>query len=1088
MSSRNPDVTSTESNSALRDAASRRGARFGRSVALVLASLPWSVGVASGVASGSMATADAVQSVPPVPPQPSRPPTAQRAIDGASLGGFVLPVKPLGASCALSATRAWRWKVDDTQRLLLEGDVRVTLAGYSFSATRATVWINRLPVGSTETTQLAIWFESAREPTRRAGLGASGGNLLVTSTYLGKTDLSVVIPEDSAPSDRAFLAAGEARLADYLKKLEKGLSDGTAELLGLPDRAAETRAPESAPLPGASIAAVAAPEPALPGTIAVPAPEVGSAPIFRPDGTISFSADSITVDERADRIAVQGMVELEYVGAAGGVERSLQLSAERGVIFLVPGSLAALREGARSLRADLIAGIYLEGAVHASDGDYAVRGAQIYYDLAGNRAAIVDAVLRTYDRSYRDLPIYARAAELRQVAADQWTADRATVSTSEFFTPHLSIGVDRVTVTRMPEELGVPGSGRTYVSAEGAALEIAGGRILPLPGYEGVAGRIPLRGVRAGYERSYGVEIGTSWDLLALAGAEPTPGLDAELEVDAYTERGPGLGTTFTFGEELGSGIAELYGIYDFGGTDVTSAGEEVEVDARARGIVDAAWQTALSSDFVLKTQFAYLSDETFASAWREDLFDNRREFESSVFLDGVSENSALSLLLKYDVNEFISNSYLLASRSYVVDKLPELSYRRYGDEPFEGFTWSQQWSANAMQLRPTSGTPNSLGIPTGAWGGAIGANASIADAFEDAGYRDGVVSRLDTRHELSLPLHADAATLTPFVTGQATGYLMDEFSAYSADADNLRFQAGGGARASLRFVRVDDGVQSRLLDLNRLRHVIEPYSTLWAGWDSNAEGELPIYDQDYEGTTGGAAANVGIRNVLQTQRGGAGAWQSVDWLKLDVGVVLNDAGSDFTPQPIDPGDPTASLRWAQSPIPQFFSFRPEYSQWGSHFYGASTWQLSDTLSLGGTMTYLFEDVPFVTDDGSPLPNLAKGSLGVEMRHSPVASTYLEYRYLAPTASELLQAGLLYRAGKRYLIALSPQYDLNAGDFRAVSGSLVRTFPDFDLSASAGYDLIEDRTTVGLSLSIPAGSKSQGFGWYNPAQGGYDPR
>ena len=120
------------------------------------------------------------------------------------------------------------------------------------------------------------------------------------------------------------------------------------------------------------------------------------------------------------------------------------------------------------------------------------------------------------------------------------------------------------------------------------------------------------------------------------------------------------------------------------------------------------------------------------------------------------------------------------------------------------------------------------------------------------------------------------------------------------------------------------------------------------------------------------------------------------------------------------------------------------------------------------------------------LPNLARGSLGIEMRHNPVASTYVEYRYLAPTNSELLQAGFLYRAGKRYLLAFSPQYDLQAGEFRAVSGSVTRTFPDFDLNANAGYDLIEDNTFVGLSLSIPAGSRAsrQNFGAYTPSMGG----
>lgn len=136
-------------------------------------------------------------------------------------------------------------------------------------------------------------------------------------------------------------------------------------------------------------------------------------------------------------------------------------------------------------------------------------------------------------------------------------------------------------------------------------------------------------------------------------------------------------------------------------------------------------------------------------------------------------------------------------------------------------------------------------------------------------------------------------------------------------------------------------------------------------------------------------------------------------------------------------------------------------------------------------MNYLFEDRDFVTSGDGIFKNLARGSLGVEMRHSPVVSTYLEYRYIAPTTTELLQAGVLYRIGKRYLLALSPQYDLEAGEFRAVSGSVTRGFPDFDFNADARYDLIKEETVLGLSLSIPAGSRSGAgaFGAYNPSGG-----
>ena len=149
------------------------------------------------------------------PPQPRTAGDARRAIDGSTLGGFVLPTKPIASDCTLSATRVWKWKNDDTQRLYLDGDVRVSLGGYSFSARRATVWINRLPLESGAATQVAIWFERADEPTRRAGLGASGRDLLVTSSYLGDTTLTSVLSEDGAPDNRGFVATGEARLARF---------------------------------------------------------------------------------------------------------------------------------------------------------------------------------------------------------------------------------------------------------------------------------------------------------------------------------------------------------------------------------------------------------------------------------------------------------------------------------------------------------------------------------------------------------------------------------------------------------------------------------------------------------------------------------------------------------------------------------------------------------------------------------------------------------------------------------------------------------------------------------------------------------
>src|SRR5690554_297828 len=69
---------------------------------------------------------------------------AQRtiAITGDRLSGFVLPVEPLDADIRIKSLRGSAWSVDDTRRLLLEGDVVIEIGNYQFDAQRAVVWIN----------------------------------------------------------------------------------------------------------------------------------------------------------------------------------------------------------------------------------------------------------------------------------------------------------------------------------------------------------------------------------------------------------------------------------------------------------------------------------------------------------------------------------------------------------------------------------------------------------------------------------------------------------------------------------------------------------------------------------------------------------------------------------------------------------------------------------------------------------------------------------------------------------------------------------------------------------------------------------
>jgi hypothetical protein len=988
-------------------------------------------------------------------------PTTVVSITGDRLSGIVLPIKPMPGELVMRGTEAWMWQVDDTRRVVLRGDVAIQVAGQDFRAAEAVVWFNRLPSEGGVINQIAIYFDAASDPTQRAGLGPSGSDLLVTASARG--EIKLISPfVQTAPPELSIVARGERRLAEHLKgvlALPRPLPP-TTPLLTLPQFDMPQPPPEQIPMPGAS--PKLQPD-QLPQAIALPTQT--SASLFTPRGVVAFSGGDVTIEESVDRIIIEKRVVVDYADeeAVGGPRR-LTLTAERAVLFLVPGTLAGFRAGSMRLAADRIEGIYLEGDVAATDGLSMARGARIYYDVKGNRALIANAVLRTYAREGR-VPIIARAEEMRQVSVDEYQARTATLSTSEFFVPHISLGASEVTVTRPPD----PRSSKTWSGPGGPAgtldakrragfggglgagaaagavsddvivdaqdVTLRAGRVpfFYWPRATARSGELPLRSLAAGYSENKGVEIETRWDLLSLLNVSDRARLDAELKLDGYTARGPGAGGVFKY-DFFGTGKADLYGLYDTG-TDLTSAGVEVKPSTEWRGLTDVEHRVQLDELWTLSFQQSWISDPTFVSTWRERDYAERREYETSMHLTRQEDNTAVTGMARYDLNSFISNEWLLGSRAYTIQRLPEGSYRRYADVLGDtDLVWSQEWRAARLRLLPTSGTPNSLGVPGAAFG--LANNADIQQAFLERGYRSNAIGRFDTRQELMLPIDAGPVRVVPFGVVQGIGYMQSDFEPFSSDSEDLRGFAAGGVRASTQFQYVDNSVQSRMLGLHRMRHILEPGATAWYGW-SNAESvDYPIYDQAIEGIDGTAAMDLHLRSTWQTQRGGPGRWRSVDWLMVELGGVIN---SSSAPQ--------------LSPTPQFFAWRPEYSRFGDHIYGRGQWQFSDALSFTGTGTY-------DTEDG----DLAIGSVGMQVAHTPELKTTIEFRTIKAEESDLLDLGVDYRIGRKYHVYVYPQIDLKAGDFRAAYVALVREFPDFYVTLNFGWDEIQDEATLGLSL------------------------
>ena len=146
-------------------------------------------------------------------------PKGTQAITGDRLGGFVLPILPIESEIILVAQRTRSWRVADTTRMLLEGDVQIDVGGYAFSASDALVWIDRIPSEEGLVNQLAVYFPEVEEPTRRAGLGVAGKDVLVVGSALGKVTLTTAVHDEEPPPISELLRAGEKRLSVYLRQI-----------------------------------------------------------------------------------------------------------------------------------------------------------------------------------------------------------------------------------------------------------------------------------------------------------------------------------------------------------------------------------------------------------------------------------------------------------------------------------------------------------------------------------------------------------------------------------------------------------------------------------------------------------------------------------------------------------------------------------------------------------------------------------------------------------------------------------------------------------------------------------------------------
>ncbi len=676
------------------------------------------------------------------------------------------------------------------------------------------------------------------------------------------------------------------------------------------------------------------------------------------------------------------------------------------------------REGEPSVPAELtgrIEGVYLEGDVVVTFGERFIRAERLYYDFARQRALILDAVFRT-ELPKRGVPLYVRADEIRQLSEREFAAEHARVSTSEFYTPHYHLGVERVYLRdRTPRDASGRPAGPlagTY-DLRDVTLNVANVPILYWPRVRGdlETSETLIRRVRIGQSRNFGTEVETVWELFGLLGRPRPEGVDARLRLDYFSDRGPAIGIDADYTREDSFGLLRGYYIND-GGEDNLGPLRDNRPDSPNRGRILWRHRQYLPEGWEATFELSYISDPGFLEEYEKSEWFESKAQETVFYLKHTGETDALTLLANWRTLDFVTQT----------EHLPDLAYRRIGDVLFDSLVLYHESHVGAVRYRPD--------------------DRRLFDGrrFDNTARTD-VTARATLRQEAELPLKLPGASLVPFAT--VHGQYWD-----GQPLDSGRLWRGVGiygVRGGSWLAKVFDDVDSRLLDLHRLRHIIQPYFASWYANSNTTADRVTPFDPGIETIGSFYGTLVGVRQTLQTKRGGPGQWRTVDWLTFDLQAGF--FGGDIQ----DPQD-APGIRIQRAPGYVNF-YRPELSHPRNYLAGELIWRIGDTTSL-------LYDFNFDLNDRS----FDRHNVSLAVERLPRLAYVFGLRHAGDIETTLMGGGFNYRLTAKHTLAYRSWFDIDRGDLGQIAIGYVRRLPRWYLAVSFEFDSVFDDFRVSLSL------------------------
>jgi hypothetical protein len=692
----------------------------------------------------------------------------------------------------------------------------------------------------------------------------------------------------------------------------------------------------------------------------------------------------------------------------------LELQADNAVIFYASEQLKVggeLQTGPSDVLAKgAVEAIYLCGDVVMTEGLRTIRADEMYYDFLRKKAIAVNAVMKNFDAS-RGIPVYVRAAKLRQVAENVFASENTTLTSSEFYLPQISLNASSVIVTdttTIDEQLGELSEKSYDVQMRDVRMKLEDNTIFYWPFVRSNLERsdTPLKSINIGHDKTWGTSVETRWYLARLLGLREPAGTDSTFALDYYEKRGTGTGAEIDYKTENYYGKMLGYIIRD-SGSDTLGRYYELEnikPPQELRGRFYWMNRYLLPHNWQLTTELGYASDEYFVQSYYRNEY-NVGTQETYAHLKHTENNWGISLLANVRINNFADQ----------LEELPTVEYHLTGQSLFDDrFTLYSDTTVSRLRQR-------------------IGKDHTIAineDEFTFASHR----------MELDLPIRAGKFKVVPYVAG-TFGY--DDRSGFTrtlVDGSNTGSPGNSavgigeaGVRASMQpFWKVYPNVKSRLWDLNGLRHIVQPHlsAALFAETDSAVQQRNTL--------------NFGISQRLQTKRKAYGGkdvnnlsvdsaeasdekMRTVDWMRLDTDFTFVDhpaAAADTGPDRFIWNGPMIPLRVLAAPqifngdlskdLQRFEMFGPRRDYFSADYL----WRVSDSTVILSNLYYDLQS-NWVQQFDFGLTHLCWPNLSLY-----IGDRYLkQIEILDHKGSNVFTFAATYTIDPRYTIAFSEQYD-----------------------------------------------------------------